>query len=123
MKIRDFRIDKYEDGYLAHGWLSADSFEFNGNSEQYVYIEVENIKKAGPGGSFLTDDLTLNLLRGGEFFSNDLFDFSGDFGKGPSLLEQAHQKTEDLISKFKSPLPERVQEEIRGYFRNGKGII
>ena len=46
MKIRDFRIDKYEDGYLAHGWLSADSFEFNGNSEQYVYIEVENIKKA-----------------------------------------------------------------------------
>ncbi len=30
------------------------------------------------------------------------------------------QKAEDLISKFKSPLPEKVQEEIRRYFRNGK---
>jgi len=104
-------------------WLEAAKFLTKGINIDELHLGVENIKKAGPGGSFLTDDLTLNLLRGGEFFSNDLFDFSGDFGKGPSLLEQAHQKTEDLISKFKSPLPERVQEEIRGYFRNGKGII
>lgn len=43
-------------------------------------------------------------MRGGEFFANDLFDYSGGFEDGIPLLERAHQKVprwlKDLSPNF-----------------------
>ncbi|MFH0796346.1 MAG: trimethylamine methyltransferase family protein [Candidatus Omnitrophota bacterium] len=108
---------------IQTAWLEAAEFLSRGINIDELHLGIENIKKAGPGGNFLTDDLTLNLLRRGEFFSSEFFDYSGDFGKSTSLLDRAHQKAEDLISTFESPIPEKVREEIRRYFRNVKGKI
>lgn len=104
---------------LIHtAWLEAVKFLTRGINTDIIHLGVENIKNAGPGGNFLTDDLTLKFLRGGEFFANDLFDYSDGFEYGIPLLERAHQKVEEMVKGFKSPLPENVQEDIHRYFHD-----
>ena len=70
---------------LIHtAWLAAARFLQRGIQVDELRLGVESIRHAGPGGSFMTDDLTLQLLRGGEFFSHDLFDYSArSRGRGP----------------------------------------
>lgn len=97
-------------------WLEAVKFLSRGIGMDMLDLAVESIKRGGPGRHFLTDDLTIKLLRSEEFFSNELFDYSGSYGPFPSLLERAHQKVEELVADFKSPVPENIQEDLRRYF-------
>ena len=99
-------------------WLEAAKFLNREINEEALGSAVESIKRAGPGGHYLADDLTLELLRSGEFFSNDLFDYSGSYGPHPSLLERAHQKVEEIVADFESPVPDKVQEDLRRYFHD-----
>ncbi|MCX8082658.1 MAG: trimethylamine methyltransferase family protein [bacterium] len=73
---------------------------------------MESIKNTGPGGNFLTDVLTLKNLRSGEFFYNELF---GE-AEGKSMLEKAHNKVEEMISNFQSPLKDELKGELIKYF-------
>jgi len=98
-------------------WLEAARFLGRGIDTGHLQAALESIRRAGPGGSFLDDELTLKLLRSGEFFANDLFDLSGA-EDGPSLLERAHRKLEAIIEGFRSPVPENVQEHLRRYFQD-----
>ena len=99
-------------------WLKAVEFLNRPIDEGALNAALESIKRVGPGGNFLADDLTLELLRSGEFFNNELFDYSGHHGAHPSLLEQAHGKVEQMIAEFSSPVPEQLQEDLRRYFHN-----
>ena len=99
-------------------WLKAAEFLGRGMRAGTLDLAVESIKRNGPGGHYLADDLTLRLLRSDEFFSDDLFDHSGSYGPHPSLLERAHQKVEELVADFESPVPGRVQEDLRRYFHD-----
>lgn len=99
-------------------WLEAAKFLSRGINTDALHLAVESIKRAGPGGHYLEDNLTLELLRAGEFFSNDLFDYSGEYGAHSSLLERAHEKVEEMVADFESPVPDNIQEELRRYFHD-----
>jgi trimethylamine--corrinoid protein Co-methyltransferase len=80
-------------------------------------IGLDSVSGTGPGGHYLMDDLTLRFMRGGEFFSNDLFDHSGESEKTTSLLERAHERLQSMLDSFVSPVPHEVQEGLQKYFR------
>jgi len=82
-------------------------------------LAIESIRQAGPGGNFLCDDLTMELLRGDEFFESEHMDFSGGYhGPGTSLLEKAKEKAERLIENYKPAISEKVREVVRTYFKD-----
>ena len=51
-------------------------------------------------------------------FPGDLFDTSGGYEQAPSILENAHRRVEEMTADFVSPVPEKIQEDLRRYFRN-----
>ncbi|NPV47907.1 MAG: hypothetical protein HPY69_13180 [Armatimonadetes bacterium] len=102
---------------IHEAWLEAAEFLTRGMDLSRLSDGLESLGRAGPGGHFLTDDLTLQLMRQGEFFRQALFDFSGA-PDGPSLLQRAHERVEELTADTASPLPEPVQEEVQRYFRD-----
>ncbi|MFP4444047.1 MAG: trimethylamine methyltransferase family protein [Spirochaetia bacterium] len=99
-------------------WLRAAEYLTRGIDTGNLEKRMENIQLQGPGGEFLTDDLTLELLRSSEFFEPGLFDDSGEDKGAASLLERAHDRVETLIRDYESPVPEDIQEELRRYFRD-----
>ena len=97
-------------------WLEAAKYLVRGIETGRIVDAVESIKRVGPGGHFMTDDSTLDLLHAGEFFDNEIFDHSGACGPHSSLLEKAHYKVEKLIARFRPPVPESLQEDLRRHF-------
>ena len=101
---------------LVHtAWLEAARFLDRG-IDTGAHLGMESIQRAGPGGHFLEDDLTLELLRSDEFFQSDLFDYGGLREERPSLLERAHRRVEEMTAGFDSPHPGEVREELRRFF-------
>ncbi len=98
-------------------WQDVVTFLRRGINTDAMHLGLESIKRVGPGGNFLTDDLTLELLRSDEFFSHDLLDYSGEHSGAPSLLERAHARIEEMVAEFESPVPEGVQQDLRAFFR------
>jgi trimethylamine--corrinoid protein Co-methyltransferase len=105
---------------LIHtAWLAAARYLQRGMAVDDQHMGIESMKRAGPGGNFMLDDLTVQLLRSGEFFTNDLFDYAGGveaLADSPSLLQRAHRRVEQMAAEGSSPLPEQVQESIRRFF-------
>jgi trimethylamine--corrinoid protein Co-methyltransferase len=103
---------------LIHtAWLAASQYLQRGIRTDDLRLAVENIERAGPGGNFLLDDLTLRFLRSDEFFSHALVDYTGGSEPGaPSLLARAHRRAEEIARDARSPHSEALQERIRRYF-------
>jgi trimethylamine---corrinoid protein Co-methyltransferase len=105
---------------LIHGaWLNAARYLKRGIQVDELHLAVASMVRAGPGGNFMADDLTVQMLRRGEFFADDLFDFAGGveaLTDSPSLLERAHHRVERMTANPQSPLPGQVQEELHRYF-------
>ncbi len=96
-------------------WMEAARFLQRGIRFDGGRLGLESILRTGPGGSYLTDDLTLHCLRQKEFFANPMFDHSGGAEVGEPLLARAHEQVERLTADAASPLTEQVQEGIRRY--------
>lgn len=92
-------------------WLEAAQF-LGAGIESGAHLGLESIARRGPGGHYLEDELTLELMRADEFFASELF----ALGDSPSLLERAHQRAEALVADFRSPVPDQTQEELRRFF-------
>ncbi len=101
---------------IQHAWYDAVMFLEAGINTEGLQRAVQSLEEAGPGGNFLTDDITLENLRSREFFQNALFDYSGGSSEGTSLLQKAHEQVEEMTKNFESPLPGTVQENLRRYF-------
>ena len=101
-------------------WLKAARF-LTAGIDTDTHLGVENILRTDPGGHYMTDDMTMDLLRSDEFFNSELFDY-GDLHEGqPSMLERAHQKAGEMMAGFECPHPGEVQEELRRFFREECG--
>ena len=80
-------------------------------------MSFESIKDVGPGGNFLTDKLTLDLLHGDEFFKSSFVDSSGGYqGNTPGMYEIAHQKADDMVKDYQPTVPAKVREAIKKFF-------
>lgn len=81
-------------------------------------LAADSIARSGPGGNFLTDDLTVELLRSGEFFRSDLVDLSGGYTSGaPAMLDIARTRVEQLVDQYRPTVPGNVQDAVRAYCR------
>ena len=81
-----------------------------------VRVATESLQRVGPGGQFLTDDLTIELMRSDEFFQDDRFDLSG--GDGQAMLERAHERVGHMVGGYESRVPQDIQESLRRYFHD-----
>jgi len=81
-------------------------------------LGVESIRAIGPGGNFLTDELTMEYLRGNQFFETPWFDHTGGNRPSPGALELAHETVEQLVRSHTPAVPEAIQCELSSYFRN-----
>jgi len=96
-------------------WLRAARF-LEAGIDLEAYPGLESLQQVGPGGQFLDDELTLERLRSGEFFSDPLFDYEGDYLGTEPLLERARRAAAELSAGEDSPVPEEVREGIRRFF-------
>jgi trimethylamine--corrinoid protein Co-methyltransferase len=103
---------------IQAAWLEAAEFLYRGLDTGGLELALESIKRVGPGGHYLADELTFQYLRTGEFFEQEIFDHTGVYGPYPSLLERAHAKVEQMVSGFESPLPGQVQEDLKRHFHD-----
>jgi trimethylamine--corrinoid protein Co-methyltransferase len=81
-------------------------------------LALDSIARVGPGGNFLTDALTMDLLRSDEFLVTRRIDSSGGYEAGAaSMYELAHQEVERLIAAYQPTVPPTVREAIAAHFR------
>lgn len=82
-------------------------------------LAYESIKDVGPGGNFMTEDLTLELLRSDEFFHTDYFDLTGGYDPTkPGIYEKAHQTANELVENYTPEVPEKVIAAIKNFFKD-----
>ncbi len=99
-------------------WLEAARYLARGIEVDEAHLAYEAIRRVGPGGQFLADDSTIELLRGSDFFASDLFDFSGGSHPAPSLLERAHAKVESIVRAHLPCVPGDVREGLSRWFHD-----
>ena len=94
--------------YLAEG---ADLSDYK--------LGVDSRMNAGPGGNYLMDQLTIDLLRSDEFFDSPYFDLTGGYVQSaPGMYEIAHQKVEELVSNYKPTVSDKVRSAIKEFFKD-----
>lgn len=82
-------------------------------------LAFDSIKNVGPGGNYLTDELTLQLMKSDEMFHSEFTDLSGGYiDNAPGIHEIAHQKANDLVKNYKPTVPEKVREAIKNFFKD-----
>lgn len=97
-------------------WLKAAQFLEQGVDTE-AHTGTESIERVGPGGHFMDDGMTLELLRSDEFFEGELFDYGWPAERGACLLERAHERMGELIEGFVCPHSEGVLRELGRVFR------
>jgi trimethylamine--corrinoid protein Co-methyltransferase len=103
---------------LVHAaYLAAVEFLERGVTVDDRHLALDSIRSAGPGGDFLTDELTLELLRDSDVFENDLFDMTGR-PDALGMMERAREQVDSITAGFESPLPGHLQEALRRYCRD-----
>jgi len=87
-------------------------------------LALESIIKMGPGGNFLVDASTLNLLRTPEHFlsSNFVADAPGRKGK-KTLVENLHERVEELIRSHKSSVPQKRLNNALAFLKKEKSKL
>ncbi len=75
---------------IQTSWRNAALLLTKGIDFSLLDESAESLKRVGPSGHFLADDFTVDRLRSGEFFSDGLYDLSGERHSGKaSMLEKA----------------------------------
>ena len=103
---------------MQEAFLNAARHLGRGIDTDDSHLGLGSIEQVGPGGSFLADELTIQVLRTSEFFRDEIFDSSGTCVGSKSMLERAHERVEELLSGYQSPVPEGVQEGLRRHFHD-----
>ncbi len=74
---------------------------------------AESIERVGPGGDFMTDPLTMELMRSGEMWYSSLTNMEEDRGK--PMVDRAQEEVRRILEDFRSPVKEGVRENLRRY--------
>lgn len=74
---------------------------------------VDSIDRVGPGGNYMMDSLTLELIHSGEMWHSPLTNMEED--RGRTMVERATTEVERMLEDFVLPVEEGVREELRRY--------
>ena len=77
---------------------------------------VDSIEEQKDIGYFLLDDLTLEHMRSGEFFSDPTLNMAGEFKEAPTMLERAQSIIRKVKEDYVNHVPEEAQSRIKAYF-------
>jgi trimethylamine--corrinoid protein Co-methyltransferase len=84
-----------------------------------VTMAYDTIADAGPGGSFLDKDHTMDWLRTGEHYYGGSYNRSGLPDKENTMLAQAHRRVENILSQpLEFEAPEGSLRRIKEYVRD-----
>ena len=103
---------------IQDAYMEAAEHLGRGINTDATHLAVEAAVRVGSGGQYMMDELTLEHLRGNEFFDHEIFDHSGDSMQSPSMRERAHERAVALADEYLSPVPEDIQEHLRRFFRD-----
>ena len=67
---------------------------------------IESIIRVQPGGEFLTDEHTVIKCRSEEFFTPDLFDWTGFPGEDKGMYRKAKERARQILSEHIPNVPE-----------------
>jgi trimethylamine--corrinoid protein Co-methyltransferase len=81
------------------------------------HLGFDSIRRVGPGGNFLDDELTLRLLKSGEHFYGGGFNLSGGHRPEDSMHARSHQRVQEILSSHRPRVPDNVVEEIGRFVR------
>jgi trimethylamine--corrinoid protein Co-methyltransferase len=101
---------------IQQAYLHAARHLARGIRTEEPFLGTSSLERTGPGGHFLEDDLTFDLMRSDEFFQDDIFDLTGGHGAGKPMLERAHERVEVLVGTYQSKVPGDIQEGLRRHF-------
>ena len=94
----------------------ASDFMTRGIRLDQIDESFDSIEEQKDLGYFLMDDLTLEHMRSGEFFTDNTLNMAGEFKEEPTMLERAQSIIRDVKAKYVSPVPTDAQERIQAYF-------
>ena len=77
---------------------------------------IESINEQKDLGYFLMDELTLEHMRSGEFFTDPTMNMAGEFKEEPSMLERAQSIICRVKKEYTTPVPAEVSQRIQSYF-------
>jgi trimethylamine:corrinoid methyltransferase-like protein len=93
----------------------ASDFMFRGIQLDQLDDSMESIERQKDEGYFLIDDLTLDNMRSGEFFSDSTMNMAGEFKEEPSMLERVQKIIAQVKAAYESTVPADAQERIKAY--------
>jgi len=77
----------------------------------------ESIQRVGPGGNYMTEDMTLEMMRTGEFYDSPHFDLTGGYeSEALGIYDKAHRTADRLVADYVSRVPDEVVETVRRHF-------
>ena len=81
-------------------------------------LALDSIANVGPGGNYMTDQLTIDMLRGNEFFQSRYLDQTGGYTiPSTGAYEMAHQEVQRMVEEYRPTVPAKVQDAIRCHFQ------
>lgn len=94
----------------------ASDFMLRGMRLDTMDDALESMDAQKDTGHFLMDDLTYELMRTDEFFSDPLFNYMGEFRDAPSMLERAQAQVKKIAENYVCSVPADAQARIKAYF-------
>jgi len=76
-------------------------------------LGYDSIKAAGPGHNFLTDELTLSMVRSDEWFYGRLLDASDEPGEEQAMLRRAHERVEEIIAQHTPAVSDKTKAALQ----------
>ncbi len=78
-------------------------------------LGFESFKRVGPGGNFLTDELTVKLLREDEHFLKGSFKRAEPTGPEDTMYGKLHERAREIIENHQPSVPEKKLSELEKY--------
>ena len=78
-------------------------------------VAFDAVQRVGPGGDFTADDLTLKLLRSGEYYFGGSFDRPSKPGEEVGWYRKAHERVERIVATHEPAVPARIKEDLARY--------
>ena len=97
---------------IGHDLVQASRRLKQGIKVDKEHLAFDSVKRIGPGGNFLEDELTLHLLKSGEHFYEGSFNLSESHRPEDSMYARSHQRVQEILSSHSPRVSEKVIEKI-----------